>query len=140
MFVPKISGQHYRQAGGTIEFADGETSRLIEIDFYQDSIFDGREKAFNLELSNPSGGCTLDTDKCMVTLLFDETVSVVQFLRPTYPFLENCQNATVPVIRTRSTKGGIQFSSISFLVDNIFHRLIESKIIVFTFFCFIDFS
>ena len=100
-----IAGQHYRQAGGMIEFADGETSRLIEIDFYQDTIFDGREKAFNLELSNPQGGCTLDTEKCLVTLLFDETVSVVQFLRPSYPFLENCQNAAVPVIRTRSTKG-----------------------------------
>ena len=50
-----IAGQHYRQAGGVIEFADGETSKLIEIDFYQDTIFDGREKAFNLELSNPLG-------------------------------------------------------------------------------------
>ena len=100
-----IAGQHYRQAGGVIEFADGETSKLIEIDFYQDTIFDGREKAFNLELSNPVGGCTLDNEKCLVTLLFDETVSVVQFLRPSYPFLENCQNAAVPVIRTRSTKG-----------------------------------
>ena len=52
-----------------------------------------------------SAGAQIDNDKCLVRILSDETASVVQFIRPAYPFLENCNYASVPVVRTRSTKG-----------------------------------
>ena len=99
------NGTHYRQRSGTITLDDGELSKEIEVELIQDSCTDCQDKAFNLELTNPSGGALIDRDSCLVRILFDETSSVVQFVRQAYPFLENCTYASVPVIRTRSTKG-----------------------------------
>ena len=62
-------------------------------------------QSFNVELSDVTGGAQIDRSECLVRILFDETASVVQFVRADYPFLENCETASVPVIRTRSTNG-----------------------------------
>ena len=103
--VTAHSGTHYKECQGQVTFEDGELSKDVEIELLPDSAYECIDKSFNLELSSPTNGAVLDRDKCLVRILFDETASVVQFVRPAYPFLENCSFASVPVIRTRSTKG-----------------------------------
>jgi hypothetical protein len=56
---------------GTVSFADGETSKTIDIQVAGDTIFEGNE-AFNLVLTTPTGGASLGDDAALGTILTDD--------------------------------------------------------------------
>jgi bacillopeptidase F len=52
------AGEDYQAAAGTLTFADGETSRTLELTLLNDRAFEGDED-FTVTLSNAQGGATL---------------------------------------------------------------------------------
>jgi len=53
-----MSGSDYTSASGTLSFADGETSRTVDVALLDDSRFEGNE-TFTVRLSAPTGGASL---------------------------------------------------------------------------------
>jgi hypothetical protein len=69
------SGNDYTATSGTLNFADGETSKTISIPILEDAIVEGDE-TFNVTLSNATGGATLGSaSSATVTINDNDTCS-----------------------------------------------------------------
>ena len=74
----------YVNTGGTVNFANGETSKTFDVAICSDVVFEGNE-TFDATLSNPTGGATIGTpNPATVTITDDELQPTVQFSSPTY--------------------------------------------------------
>ena len=68
-----IAGADYTAISGTLTFADGETSKTLAIEILDDLLEEGNE-AFNLTISNVTGGATLATaNSAQIDILDNET-------------------------------------------------------------------
>lgn len=74
----------YVNAGGTLVFNDGETTKSIVVPICNDNVFEGDE-TFNATLSNATGGATIGTpNPASVTITDNELAPTVQFSSATY--------------------------------------------------------
>ena len=63
-----IAGAQYTARSGTLTFADGETFKNVSIPIIDDNIWSGYSTAFNVTLSNATGGATLGSTVATVTI------------------------------------------------------------------------
>lgn len=74
----------YVNAGGTVMFANGESSKTINVAICEDAVYEGDE-TFNATLSNATGGATIGSpNPATVTITDNETIPTVQFSSATY--------------------------------------------------------
>ncbi len=70
--------------GGLVEFADGETSKLIQIEICNDDLYEGDEN-FSVTIANPTGGATIGKlYSATVTIADDDEQPVISFDSNTY--------------------------------------------------------
>jgi hypothetical protein len=101
------AGSDYTAASGTLTFGPGQLSRAITIAVEKDSIAEGIE-TFTVALSNPVGGAKLGSPNTAAVSIFDEEpAGVVQFARAEYLTSERAGTATITVIRTEGSEGGV---------------------------------
>ena len=64
------AGQDYTGTSGTLNFANGETSKTF-LNSVTDDTLDEPDETVNLTLSNPTGGATLGTPSAAVLTIAD---------------------------------------------------------------------
>ena len=75
------AGSDYDGTPITITFADGETSKTVDIPIVDDTIYEGDE-TLNLTLSDPTGGATLGTQQTStLTILDNDTPNLPSLLQ-----------------------------------------------------------
>jgi uncharacterized delta-60 repeat protein len=93
------AGLDYQSVSGTLDFADGETFKIITIPIIDDLLSEGTE-TFQVTLSNPVGAA-LGLSVTTVTIFDDDTF--VQFSTTLYSVAEDATNAIIEVRRTNTT-------------------------------------
>lgn len=110
------AGSDYVAATGTLDFADGQTSRQITVGVLDDSLFEGDED-FGLSLSNPTGGASPGAQSQMLVTVIDDDpqppAGNLQFSSDTYSFDENAGVVVLSVTRTGGSSGavGVDYAS-----------------------------
>ena len=103
------AGSDYTSASGTLNFANGETSKTFTINITDDAIFEGNETV-NLTLSTPTGGATLGSPATAVLTIADNEVAQpgqFQFSSATYSVNENGGQVTITVNRVNGSDGAV---------------------------------
>jgi hypothetical protein len=97
----------YTATSGTLNFADGETSKTFDIPVAWDGLPEGDE-SISIDLSNPGGGADLGSTATGVVHIADDGASApVQFSAASYDVAETAGNATITVDRAGAgSKGG----------------------------------
>ena len=101
------AGVDYVNAGGTVNFIDGQSTATFTVQICQDAVFEGNE-TFNVNLGTATGGATVGTQStAVVTIIDDKTAQpgTFDFGAATYSVLENAGSISVPV--NRSNGGNI---------------------------------
>ena len=101
--------EDYVPVVGRLTFGEGESSMLITVPIIQDPFSEGDE-TFNIQLSNPIGGATIDTAEATVTIVDDDTVDPAGFFRferPMYMLMEGQSSVTVKVLRDGGSNGEV---------------------------------
>lgn len=110
-----VAGSDYVAAAGDIVFADGETSKIVNITITDDSLAEGSE-TIALTLSSPTNGAVLESPStATLTILDNETsgtgtqggatsaapsVATIGFGAGAYMMAENGGPVTISVVRT----------------------------------------
>jgi hypothetical protein len=105
------AGSDYTAAGGTLGFADGETTKTFDLTILDDAatpVFEGNE-TFTVSLGNPTGGATLGTPSSAVVTIVDDDPApgVLQLGAATYGVAENGGILTVTVDRVGGSAGPV---------------------------------
>ncbi|HWB10980.1 MAG TPA: Calx-beta domain-containing protein [Pirellulales bacterium] len=95
------AGTDYQMVSGTLLFGPGEASATFTVPLLANSLTTG-DLTFNVTLSNPSTGATIDPNNPMPVTLVYQAAGQVQFASPTYPVAENSAELTVTVKGPRS--------------------------------------
>src|SRR6185503_15238764 len=82
---------------GQLDFG-GDLSRTITIPLLNPPGFQG-SRTLRVQLSNPSNGATLGTQKTATLMITDDEIGL-QFSQPTYTASEGSTSITIPVVRT----------------------------------------
>ena len=101
------AGSDYTAAGGTLTFADGQTSNTFTVAVIDDTVYDG-DKTVNLTLSNVTGGAALGTQNTAVLTITDNEVAqpgTLAFSSGTYSVAEDGTSVTITVDRTGGSDG-----------------------------------
>jgi hypothetical protein len=97
------AGADYTPVSGTLLFADGETSKVIDIPIINDSLSEGNE-FFNVNLTSPSGGAAIAFPATSaVNIIDDDLPGQFQFSSINYSRIETGGVAAINVERV----GGI---------------------------------
>ncbi|NEQ50914.1 MAG: DUF4347 domain-containing protein [Leptolyngbya sp. SIO3F4] len=94
---------------GKLTFGDGQASMLITIPIIQDPYAESDE-TFNIRLSNPTGGATIETGETTITIVDDDTqgpAGLLRFGRPMYMTKEGNSSVAVTVLRDSGTNGEV---------------------------------
>jgi len=70
-FYSATAGVDFGPASGTLSFADGETSKTFTIPIFDDKMYETNE-IFDVTLSNPTGGATLDFPPTLRGYIIDD--------------------------------------------------------------------
>ncbi len=103
------AGQDYRAISGTLTFGPGEVRKTFTVTILQDTV-DEPDETFVLELSNPTGGATLDDpDQATVTIRDDDVApsGTLRFSHSTYTVTEDVGVATITVERVNGNSGQV---------------------------------
>ena len=100
----------YQVVSGTLVFADGETSKTIDVTILDDGAYESDE-TFTVALSNAQGGATLGTQSSAeVTITDDDPVppaGVLQFSGASYSAMEDSASVVLTVTRTSGSFGEV---------------------------------
>lgn len=107
-----VNGSDFQASSGTLIFADGQTTAVIEIAIVNNTLT-GPDKTFQIHLSNPTGGSTLGTATTLVvTIQNDEAEtagpSTVRFAQPT----ANVSDATGQVMLELARSGDLSQAAV----------------------------
>lgn len=94
------TGVDYINVGGTLSFADGETSKTFDVVTCNDGLFEGTESV-SFSLSNAQGGATIGGSSTATVNVLDDPIDfqpTIQFSMTDFDFSEG-GNATVTVTR-----------------------------------------
>ncbi|MBV9924143.1 MAG: DUF4214 domain-containing protein [Acidobacteria bacterium] len=100
------AGSDYTAAGGTLNFASGETSKTFNVNVTDDTLFEGNETV-NLALSSPSGGTLGTPNTATLTINDNDTQPTLQFSSDAYTANEGGGTATITVTRTGGSNAGV---------------------------------
>lgn len=109
------SGIDYVNAGGTLNFASGETSKTFNITVCADSRFEGNETV-NLALSNPTSPAVLGTpNTAVLTIIDNDAQPSLQFSSATYSVGESASFVTITVTRTGAVDNavGVDYANVA---------------------------
>ncbi|MEQ1764465.1 MAG: Calx-beta domain-containing protein, partial [Pyrinomonadaceae bacterium] len=98
------SGVDFVTPGGTLNFADGESSKTFNVTICDDQLFEFTEN-FMTVISNPTGGATIGTtSNGSVNILDNDSEPSLQFSASNFDVNENAATATVTVTRTGASE------------------------------------
>ncbi len=103
----------YVNTGGTVSFADGETSKTFNVTICDDASIEGNE-TFNATLSNPTGGATIGTpNPATVTIVDNDLPSGTFSVNDVRIFEGNAgtSNAVFTVTYTGTGPGSVNFAT-----------------------------
>lgn len=100
-----IAGSDYESNSGTLNFADGDTSKDIVVNILDDQIEEATE-TFNIVLSNVGGEATLGNATSIVTINDDDSAGTLA-IQPTATVDEKAGTVTLTVSRTDGSDGQI---------------------------------
>jgi hypothetical protein len=104
------AGSDYAATAGTLNFADGETSRSLSIVILDDTIYEGDE-GFSVSLSNVAGGAGLGTPAtASVTITEDDPpppAGSLQLSASGFSVAESGASVAVTVTRTGGSAGAV---------------------------------
>ena len=109
--------EDYVPVVGKLTFGDGETSMLVTIPIVQDPFVEGDE-TFQITLSNPTQGSSIESESITVTIADDDTedpAGLFRFERPMYMIMEEMPFVTVTIVRTGGTNGEV---SVDYFTDD----------------------
>ncbi|PYT00990.1 MAG: hypothetical protein DMF63_04820 [Acidobacteria bacterium] len=102
----------YVNTGGTVNFANGETTKNIVVPICDDAVFEGDE-TFNATLSNATGGATIGTPNPAAVTITDNEIAMPGSLQMSAAFAsfgEAAGAVTVSVTRTGGSNGAVGVS------------------------------
>ena len=102
----------YINTGGTVSFANGDTSKTFTVAICNDTVFEGNE-TFNATLSGATGGATIGSPSTAAVTIVDDEVAqpgTLQFSSATYTVGEAGPMATITVTRTGGSDGSVMAS------------------------------
>lgn len=102
---PATAGVDYTSISGTLNFADGETSKTFMVPILDDFSVEGDE-TITLTLSNPSSGTQLLSPSSATLTIVDNDAGFA-FSSSTYSVQENGVSATISVRRTGITNNSV---------------------------------
>lgn len=103
----------YVNTGGTVNFANGETSKTILVTVCNDTVFEGDE-TFNASLSGATGGATIGSPStATVTITDDKGQPTVQFSSATYSTAETLSQLGGPGATITVTLSGASQSAVT---------------------------
>jgi hypothetical protein len=111
------AGSDYTATGGTLSFANGETTKSFTVPIVDDELVEGIETV-QLTLSNPTGGATLGGQPTATLAIASDDVSkaaVLRFSSATYSVTEGQGFATITVTRIG---GGDQLVTVRYTTAN----------------------
>ncbi|WP_430885034.1 Calx-beta domain-containing protein [Fusibacter sp. JL216-2] len=102
-------GTDYTLTDGTLNFADGETSKVIEVIIVDDAIEESSE-TIEVTLSDVAGGASLGTNKSATVTITDNDTApgTIQFTKVNVSVSENAGTASLPVEMTSTSDGAIK--------------------------------
>lgn len=110
---PFASGVDYDNAAQVVNFAVGETSKIVTIPINDDSLVEGNETV-NLTLNNPTGNATIGTQNtATLTIVDNDTAGTIQFSNPQYVVKED----GTPVLAVTLTRTGGSSGAVSTTVN-----------------------
>ncbi len=96
----------------TVNFADGETEKTVNIPIVDDTQTEGDE-SINLALSNPTGGATLGTqDTAALTIVDNDNPGTLSLSNASYSVNEDGTQAAVTVARSNGSIGEVSVTLI----------------------------
>ena len=102
-----IAGTDYTTTAGTLTFADGETSKTVNVTILNDTEIDPGE-SFTFVISNAQGGATLGTTtSTTVNIVDDEQPGTLAFSQATASVNEDDGTLTITVVRTGGSDGAV---------------------------------
>lgn len=103
-----IAGQDYGAVGGSLNFTNGESVKVVQVTIVNDLSVEGDED-FQLTLSSPSPGAQLvGINNAGVTITDND--AAVRFGSPSYAVNENGVTATITVLREAFTNSTVSVS------------------------------
>jgi hypothetical protein len=101
-----IAGNNYTPTQGVLTFADGETSKTIQVPVIDNGVPQPTETV-NLTLSNPTGGSGLGTQRTSVLRILDNDGFAGAFVFSQPNYVVNGNTATITVTRADGTTGAV---------------------------------
>lgn len=101
------AGEDYVTKNGILEFAEGEYSKVVEIEIIDDDVWEETETFF-VRLFNPSRGTEMDKI-CVtqVSIINDDEPGMLQFQKPSYLYKESAGVAELIIERNDGCDGRI---------------------------------
>ncbi|MDH3326371.1 MAG: PKD domain-containing protein, partial [Gammaproteobacteria bacterium] len=111
-----LAGSDYTAASGTLNFAQGDTSKTFSITILDNSVYEGNED-LNITLSNPTTGVTITTSTAVLSITENDAAIVgsLGLDASSYSIAENGGSKTITVNRTGGSDTAI---SIDYATSN----------------------